>query len=324
MGDDGEEQRLRTLHQYNLLDTPREEAFDRITRLVTAVLDVPIAAVTLIDRDRQWFKSEQGLDLDETPREQSFCAHAMWGEDAMIVPDATLDPRFATNPLVMGAPDVRFYVGVPLRAADGTPLGALCGIDTKPRGIGQRELDILRDLANLTMEQLELRLLATRDGLTGATRRGPFLGAMSRDMALAQQSGRPLACLMIDADDFKGINDRWGHAVGDEILVQLVAIMRAGMRSADTLGRLGGEEFCLVLPDTALEDAIGIAERMIAAVSAIRFDTVAPELAVTISVGAAGLLPSDVEPGDLIKRADTALYMAKRHGKNRVATWSAV
>ncbi len=208
MSNDDEGLRLRKLRQYNLLDTPREEAFDRITRLVTAVLNVPIAAVTLVDHDRQWFKSEQGLNITQTPREQSFCAHAMLGDQPMVVRDASLDPRFSVNPLVTGSPDIRFYVGVPLRAADGTPLGALCGIDTKPRDIDQRELDILGDLANLTMEQLELRLLATRDGLTGAMRRTTFVASASRDVTLAQQHGRPLSCLMIDADNFKRINDR--------------------------------------------------------------------------------------------------------------------
>ena len=111
MSDDDEGLRLRKLPQYNLLDTPREEAFDRITRLVTAVLKVPIAAVTLVDHDRQWFKSEQGLNIPQTPREQSFCAHAMLGDEPLVVRDALLDPRFSINPLVTGSPDIRFYVG---------------------------------------------------------------------------------------------------------------------------------------------------------------------------------------------------------------------
>ncbi|MBN9310829.1 sensor domain-containing diguanylate cyclase [Devosia sp.] len=319
MGTDEEALRLRKLQQYNLLDTPREDAFDRITRLVTAVLNVPIAAVTLVDRDRQWFKSEYGLNLAETPREQSFCAHAMLGQEPMVVRDAVLDPRFASNPLVRGRPDIRFYVGVPLRAADGTPLGALCGIDTRPRDIEQRELDILGDLANLTMEQLELRLLATRDGLTGALRRIPFLACAGRDLALAQGQGNPLACLMIDADNFKTINDEWGHAIGDEVLVRLVAAIRSELRPADTLGRFGGEEFCVFLPDTGLAGALQLAERVRRAVAAIRLPLADGEVGVTASIGAAEIEPADTTPGDLIQRADAALYDAKNLGRNRVA-----
>ena len=180
-----EELRLRKLHQYNLLDTPKEDAFDRITRLVSALLDVPIATITLVDRDRQWFKSGQGLGVEETPRSQSFCAHTMIGEGPMVVQDASLDARFVDNPLVTGHPAIRFYAGVPLHAADGTPLGALCAIDSSPRHIEPQQLKLLADLANLTMEQFELRLLATLDGLTGAMRRSSFLATAERDMVLA-------------------------------------------------------------------------------------------------------------------------------------------
>lgn len=319
MNIDNEELRLRRLQQYDILDTPREEAFDRITRLVTAVLNVPMAAVTLVDRDRQWFKSEQGLDRSETPREQSFCAHTMSGDGPMIVRDATLDPRFAQNPLVAGDPDIRFYVGIPLRSADGTPLGALCGIDTKPRDINQRELEILGELADLTMEQLELRLLATLDGLTGAVRRIPFVVSAARDMATARHRGQPLSCLMIDADNFKSINDHRGHAVGDEILIQVTATIRSQLRSTDTLGRIGGEEFCVFLPDANLDCALEVAERVRRAVESIRVATADGEIGVTVSIGATELVPADAEPNDIIRRADLALYDAKKAGRNCVA-----
>ena len=319
MSADDEDLRLWKLQQYELLDTPREETFDRITRLVTAVLDVPIAAVTLVDKDRQWFKSEQGLDLNETPRDQSFCAHAMLGDEPMVVRDATLDPRFSHNPLVTGHPDIRFYVGVPLRSADGTPLGALCGIDNKPRDIDQRELDILRDLANLTMEQLELRLLATMDGLTSSMRRIPFLASASRDLALARRKGHPLSCLMIDADNFKRINDQWGHAIGDAVLVRIAAAIRSELRSTDILGRIGGEEFCVFLSDANLAGALKLAERVRSAVDAIRLPTASIDLRVTVSIGAAELRQTDNAPIDIMQRADAALYEAKRSGRNRVA-----
>ena len=317
--EDVEEQRLRKLHQYGLLDTTKEDAFDRITRLVTAVLNVPIAAVTLVDRDRQWFKSEQGLNIDETPRSQSFCAYAMLDSKPMVVRDATLDPRFSSNALVTGRPDIRFYVGVPLLAADGTPLGALCGIDTKPRDIEQRELDILGDLANLTMEQLELRLLATLDGLTGAMRRSSFLSSGTRDLSLARRQGASLTCLMIDADRFKQINDQWGHATGDTVLRRMANAIRSELRASDTLGRMGGEEFCAFLPGTDLEGAMKVAERVRSAIAALRVETSLGLVQVTASIGAAELGPQDAKPEDLIQRADQALYDAKDLGRNRVA-----
>lgn len=318
-----EEARLRRLYEYNLLDTPREETFDRITRLAAAALNVPIAAVTLVDRDRQWFKSQQGLAVNETPREQSFCAHAMFGTEPMVVPDATLDSRFRTNPLVTREPEIRFYVGVPLLAADGTALGALCAIDRKPRDLRPIELAMLADLANLTMEQLELRLLATRDGLTGAMRREPFLISAERDLAMARREGRPLSCLMIDVDNFKKINDQWGHAAGDEVLVRISAAIGAELRRGDTLGRIGGEEFCVVSPDTDLLGAKKLAERVRAAVAAVEIDAEGRTIAVTASVGVAQLQSHDTTPIDVLKRADAALYDAKRNGRDRVSVGAA-
>jgi len=315
---DVEELRLRQLERFNLLDTPREAVFDRITRLVAAVLDVPIAAVTLVDRDRQWFKSEIGLGVNETPRSQSFCAHAMLGKHPMVVPDALSDPRFSSNPLVLGHPDIRFYVGAPLCAADGTPLGALCGIDTKPRDIGTRELALLDDLANLAMEQLQLRQLATLDGLTGTMRRLPFLASAGRDIALARRRGDGLSCLMIDADYFKSINDQWGHPTGDQVLVRLAEAIASELRFSDTLGRLGGEEFCVFLPSTDLEGALNVAERVRAAVDRVCVRASAGNVRVTASIGVTQLQAGDKAPEDMILRADAALYQAKSSGRNRV------
>ena len=146
--DPNEAQRLAALHRYGVLDTPAEEAFDRITRLAQSALQVPIVLVSLIDENRQWFKSKQGLDTPETARDISFCTHALE------------DPRFRTNPLVTGAPNIRFYVGVPLRTPDGHNIGTLCAIDRKPRELTDDHIHILRDLASLVMDELELRRLA--------------------------------------------------------------------------------------------------------------------------------------------------------------------
>jgi diguanylate cyclase (GGDEF)-like protein len=311
--------RLQTVARYGILDTPPEAPFERITRLVTALLNVPIAAVTLVDRDRQWFKSQIGLGVAETPRDQSFCAHAMLGTGPLVVRDARLDDRFADNPLVTGGPDIRFYVGMPLRSEDGTPIGALCGIDNQPRDIDQRELDVLADLATLTMEQLELRLVAMLDGLTGAMRRGPFLSNAARDLELSRRQGLPLSCLMIDADHFKQVNDAYGHEVGDKILVELVRACRSQLRRTDTLGRVGGEEFCAFLPATDYLGALEVAERLRREIEAIAVDGGSAVVSITASLGAATLAGFDSGPEDLMRRADVALYQAKAQGRNRVA-----
>lgn len=315
---DPETLRLAALARYDVLDTPPEAPFERITRLVSALLNVPIAAITLVDRERQWFKSQQGLGVTETPRDQSFCAHAMLEPDALIVRDAQLDARFFHNPLVTGDPNIRFYVGVPLRSSDGTPIGALCGIDSKPRDVGEHELALLTDLANLTMEQLELRLLATLDGLTGAMRRGPFIMSADRDMALARRQGSPLSCLMIDADHFKQVNDLHGHEVGDEVLVKLVKACKSELRQTDAMGRIGGEEFCVFLPGTDMEGAVEVAERVRKTIGAVEIETGGASVAITVSIGVTELTVSDSIPEDLMRRADEALYSAKAKGRNRV------
>ena len=234
---DPETLRLAALGKHDILDTPAEAPHDRTTRLVSALLNVPIAAITLVDRERQWFKCKQGLGKTETPRNQSFCAHAMLEAQALIVRAAQQDARFADNPLVKGDPNIRFYVGVPLRASDGTPIGALCGIDRQPRDVGEQELALLVDFSNLTMEQLDLRLVASLDGVTGALRRGLSIASVTRDMEHARRQGIPVSCLMIDADHFKQVNDLHGHEMGDEVLTRLVRASKAGLRQTDTLGR---------------------------------------------------------------------------------------
>nr|WP_255635922.1 response regulator [Azospirillum sp. 412522] len=152
-----EDRRLAVLDSYCILDTPPEAGFDNITRLARHFFGTRIALVSLIDRDRQWFKSRVGLEATETPRDFAFCAHAILDDGALVVPDATKDPRFAGNPLVIGAPDIRFYAGAPL-VADGQKLGTLCVIDDTPRaGFDAREAETLAQLARLVVDEMTLR-----------------------------------------------------------------------------------------------------------------------------------------------------------------------
>ena len=152
-----ETERIAALKSYKVLDSAPEEAFDRITRLLAAQFDVPIALVSLVDEDRQWFKSRFGLDAEETPRDVAFCAHAICGESIFAVPDALDDPRFSDNPLVTESPGIRSYYGAPMRNADGYNLGSLCVIDMKPRAFTEPQLRLLTDLAGVVVDYLEVR-----------------------------------------------------------------------------------------------------------------------------------------------------------------------
>ena len=150
--------RLIELRRYDILDTQPEPAFDLLTDIGAHVFSVPICVVSLIDRNRQWFKAKKGVAATETDRKIAFCSHAILGDDVLIVPDATCDPRFAGNPLVVGAPYIRFYAGAPLRTPNGLNLGTLCIIDLKSRNLSDEQTSVLRGLSRLAVDELELRL----------------------------------------------------------------------------------------------------------------------------------------------------------------------
>lgn len=310
--------RLAALRRLAILDTPAEEPFDNVVNLVRTVLGVPISAVTLVDEDRQWFKAIAGLDAEETPRSESFCAYAIKQRAPLLIADATQDPRVADYPAVTQDPHVRSYAGVPLVTSDGYNVGALCAVDTKTRQFTEGELDILRNFARIVVNEMELRRIAERDQLTGALTRRGFLEKANHEIARCHRYGRAASLLLIDVDHFKLVNDSWGHPAGDVVLRELAATLNSTGRAADVLGRIGGEEFAMLLPETGLNDALAAAERFRVAVAA-RPIVVGPTqtIAITASFGIAVLDETVTSAEDWIARADEPLYRAKRQGRNR-------
>ena len=152
-----EAERLAALAASKLMDTPHEETFDRLTWLASHVTECPMALLTLLSGQRQWFKSRIGVEAHETPRELAFCSHAIMQEGPFVVEDASLDPRFADNPMVTGAPHIRFYAGYPVLAADGLALGSLCVLDSEPRRLRERELRALRELVAIASDEIRRR-----------------------------------------------------------------------------------------------------------------------------------------------------------------------
>ncbi|UZW54243.1 sensor domain-containing diguanylate cyclase [Sphingobium sp. JS3065] len=310
--------RMAALDRYDVLDTPSETGFDRITELVRSILGVPISAVSLIDKDRQWFKSHPGLAVSETPRDVAFCDHSIRQRAPMVVNDAREDARFSDNPLVTGDPNIRSYAGIPLETPDGYNIGSLCAIDTVPRQFDPGQIAILKNLAALVVEQLELRRIAERDHLTGALSRRAFLSEMNRAIALFERHERPASLLLFDIDHFKRINDTHGHPAGDQVIRGIAQLCTGLQRPSDSLGRLGGEEFGILLPETAEEDAASAAQRFCEAIAATEIPGT-PPLRVTVSFGVAELRGDWPTSESWLAVADMALYEAKRSGRNWIA-----
>lgn len=256
-----EPNRLKTLRSLHILDTPPEERFDRLARMAKRMFKVPIALVTLVDDNRQWFKSCIGLDVRETSRDVSFCGHAILGGDVFIVPDATQDPRFADNPLVVGDPHIRFYAGCPLIAPNGSKLGTLCIIDHQPRHFDPDDIEAMQDLAAMVEVELAAVHIATQDDLTHISNRRGFMALARHSLHLCVRQDMPASLVFFDLDEFKPINDHFGHSEGDRALVDFTQLMKSNFRESDLLGRLGGDEFVVLFVNTTQQSAQEIVKK---------------------------------------------------------------
>ncbi|WP_207458088.1 sensor domain-containing diguanylate cyclase [Azospirillum sp. SYSU D00513] len=335
-----ETERLASLRRMLLLSSPAEEMLDCVTRSAHRMVGEPFALITLVDENRQWFKSRVGLDAGETPRDLSFCAYAILGEEMLVVPDAREDARFADNALVLGPPFLRSYAGMPLKNAEGHSIGTLCLSGVEPRAFTAADLQAIRDLARLAEMALENRRLgetqmqllaeldeARRDALMCTlaqvwNRRG-FEALYAREAAKCAREGTPLALVAIDIDRFKAINDTHGHGVGDRVIRMLADILRGSTRGHDIIARVGGEEFLLLMPGIALEETERVGAKLVQAVRDAGLIPLGPDAAeprrFTISLGILSIDPQ-AAPGarDLaLARADEALYAAKHGGRDR-------
>ena len=313
---DDEEGRVQALNRLGVLDTEEEAPFDKIVALIQQVVQVPMCAVSLVDRHRQWFKARRGLDVRQTPRDISFCTHAIRQSKPFVIRDALDDPRFAENPLVTAAPFIRSYAGIPLKTPDGYNVGTLCAIDTKARPFPDAEITILESFAKVVVDQLELRQIASSDYLTGAMSRRAWMEKARTEIERASRHGRPLSLAVFDIDRFKSINDTYGHAAGDRVIQDIARLCMATKRQSDLFGRLGGEEFVLLFPETTVANATFVVDRVRTLFARMPL-SFAPQVHVTVSAGIAGLRPAETDLEPLLQRADGALYQAKTNGRNR-------
>ncbi|WP_431272062.1 diguanylate cyclase [Dankookia sp. P2] len=318
-----EAERLAALRACDILDTRCEAAFDDLTSLAAALTGSPIALISLVDADRQWFKSRQGLDAEQTSRDASFCAHAILDPTRLLmVKDAARDPRFADNPLVTGEPKIRFYAGAPLVTPDGHALGTLCVIDHVPRALDTIQQRTLTSLARAVVTTIELHRTAIRvrdmaltDPLTGIANRRAFLDALAEAIACQRRDGDAFGLLYLDLDGFKRVNDMHGHAAGDAVLRDVSAALASCMRRADLPARIGGDELAAILTGIEGVNVPAIAERVRLAVRARMALLDRP---VTVSVGAVSFLGAPADEAGAIAAVDSLMYAAKAAGKDRV------
>jgi diguanylate cyclase (GGDEF)-like protein len=312
--------RLVTLHTLGLLDTGPEDGFDEVTRLACRFLAVPVALVSLLDADRQWFKAHRGLtptEAEGTPREFAFCSHAIVNDDdVFVVEDASADPRFAENPLVTGEPDIRFYAGVPIRTPDGLPMGTLCVIDKMPRALADHERSVLRDLAHVVERELTARFDGTTDPMTRLRNRRALDNAGPLVLSLADRSLTSTCLAYLDIDGLKAINDELGHEAGDRAITELGDVLTRSFRESDLVCRIGGDEFVALMPGTTRLQAISSLERVDALLAQVN---ARPDRGYTlaVSLGLAERPPGGEALVDLLADADAALYVDKSRRTSR-------
>ncbi len=328
--------KIASLHSLDPFYTPLEERFERITRLARRALAVPIAAITVVEDGRQWFKSVAGLQVSELPLEKSLCGEVLKDGRTVISGDTFEDLYLAENPLVRGKPHIRFYAGAPLKNSDKKTVGTFCVMDMKPRKPDANFGTILGDLADMAQRELfSVELSNAQTALVsklGRARRQAMFDPLTRlwnrrggtellDAALqdALRHDHTLGICLADIDNFKQVNDHFGHQVGDQVLRRMAGGIVASVRPQDIVCRYGGEEFLVIVHDVDERGCMAIADRICNGMRNLAIHTGGEPLPATISVGAALRERGEtLTTEQLVARADKALYESKRGGRDRV------
>ena len=323
-----EKERLTALRGYGILDTLPELAYDRVTRLASRLFGAPIALISLLDEHRQWFKSTYGIDVRETSRDLAFCGYAILGSDVMCVPNARDDFRFRDNALVTGDPHIRFYAGAPLEDPAGWKLGTLCVIDYVPRApLTAEENATLEDLAAIVMAELQLRtalqsLSAVNEKLTRLAGTDPLTLVPNRlafelefERRLTSSPDQHLTVMYLDLDGFKTVNDGpGGHAAGDALLTILARMLADCLPAGAMLARMGGDEFVALVSGLSRQEMEHLAEKMCQCLDRAVTLSDGTTHRCGISIGIACYPQNGTSAGELVRRADQAMYLSKQGG----------
>jgi diguanylate cyclase (GGDEF)-like protein len=332
----GETARLVSLSATGLFGISRDYVFDCITNIGAQLFNAPICSLVLADAEKYSFNSCVGLGVRETFRNTSFCDDVVTDGEPMVIEDTLLDARFSVDPLVRITPQIRFYAGHPIRGSSGAALGTLCLLDFKPREFPSEQQRLLQELVFLTELSFFARGITTAqkalvakldlarhesliDPLLRIWNRGGITTILDQKHTSSLDMRVPFSILMVDIDQFKKINDRYGHIVGDTVLKAVTGVLQAAVRVDDELGRYGGEEFIAILPNTNAVNAEELARRLNESVAQLRVDTPMGSVGCTVSIGVAQWAPTRPESVQaLVHRADAALLSAKQCGRNCV------
>jgi diguanylate cyclase (GGDEF)-like protein len=311
--------RLEALYGSGLTDASNDPAFEAICRLARTISGAAVAMVSLVDRDRVRSKSRVGANFHEISREQSLCARTIASKQGpLLIHDMLADREYTKLDLARGEPSYRFYCGYPLAADDGHNIGALCILDQCPRLLSRDQKTALQDLADLAAQEIKIRSMAVTDPLTGALNRRVLDTMLQQAQARFLRRGEPFSFVLLDVDNFKHINDSFGHDVGDLVLIELTRTLFQCVRDEDAIFRLGGEEFGVILSGADAPAAKNAAERFRKEIAAISIPHPTEQVRFAASLGVATAQLSRPASDHLVRDADDAMYEAKRCGRNRV------
>jgi diguanylate cyclase (GGDEF)-like protein len=328
--------KIANIHSRDLFYTPLEERFERITRVARRALQAPVAAISLLNEDKQWFKSAAGWGISELPRDQAICKLTVESGEYITIGNTLEDPRVANLGVVVSAPKFRAYAGFPLVDEHGGAVGTFCVFDLKPRDFTAADRQTVLDLAAMAQRELlsdELssahaaltsklgmaRREALMDPLTHLWNRRGASVLLKGAFANADQRGTPLALALLDLDNFKRINDTHGHHTGDEVLRRVASRLLSSVRGDDAICRMGGDEFLVLMADTDAKVAARVAERIRRTITDTAVPTRDGAVPMSVSVGFTVRQPRDESAVEaLLERADKALMESKAAGRNRV------
>jgi len=328
--------KLAQLAESTFFCTPIEERFERITRLARRALNVPVAAITFLSNEKQWFKSVAGWAISELPHSQSLCPITLAAGELTIFEDTHRETSVRQHPLVTTGPRFRFYAAVPIMDENGELCGTFCVFDQKPRQMRPADRSALLDLAAITQREIAgERMKSIHTSLTaklGIARRESMMDPLTRlwnrrgasvllkaALDASKVENSTIGIAILDLDNFKHINDTYGHQVGDEVLRKSALRLIQNVRSDDAVCRIGGDEFLLIMKDCDSDTARATTERIRRQIVETPIPTRQGEITVSISVGFAirnGTEDESVEA--LIERADKALLKSKSLGRDRV------